>query len=592
MKIYKGNSLSVLGITVVYLTDFNKDIDLDFGGWLLDRMKEGLDEYRTYSTTEFVEKTKVSTYDISNDGIFGNSTNAEGKYDHYTVHCKYILYDFSNLKPNEVKTIIRITQYNPDRMFYVNENMKQVGTDHKTIYDFSGIYGLTMKADSITYGSSWVSNDFIDSTFPLNRLMYQLLNNYTHSHSLKNVKTFSIAGDKKSMECLTMKYIQGDFISVPIEIYLDNNMEESINRTQHMSVFKIGSFLPQYPDILLYKKIIGEKLYANYCDDTLIICDNKNGYKNIETQLKRLLKIYPQNIVSINQYHILELNNNLTRSVSQGFLQIMHNYSCYLINYAYSLLNVNLVNADKIKNYQLANNGGRRNLLYFENIYQYNNKNKQLITYISALKENSGNMNSLTIPYDKDINYFDMLIDIIEKFFTTEYDEYQYLLDQFFKTLIKNDEIDDKTDPLIRWFKSCTKNAQSDEEKLLKAYGDLKNNLIKEYKNNQVFLNHYNMSNKKPIPSIETDKKTLELLKRRCVFINKVQSINKIENIRLNNTLGKTQLYLEFLQKEAVNNTTILRDKLMLINNIYDNKENKINLHKKNIQQGFEKGEN
>ena len=46
----------------------------------------------------------------------------------------------------------------------------------------------------------------------------------------------------------------------------------------------------------------------------------------------------------------------------------------------------------------------------------------------------------------------------------------------------------------------ASSNAQSDEEKLKIAYERLKEELVREYKEVEIYLEHNNMANKKPVP--------------------------------------------------------------------------------------------
>ena len=90
------------------------------------------------------------------------------------------------------------------------------------------------------------------------------------------------------------------------------------------------------------------------------------------------------------------------------------------------------------------------------------------------------------------------------------------------------------------WFRSCVRTKKQTDMGILHAYMNMKSKLEQEYKQLKTYMDFYDFSKCKPIPSVSMDKKMRENyyktlhIEPECVILNKInnKNIEKISTIK------------------------------------------------------------
>lgn len=112
-------------------------------------------------------------------------------------------------------------------------------------------------------------------------------------------------------------------------------------------------------------------------------------------------------------------------------------------------------------------------------------------------------------------------------------------------------------DVLSRWFEYCTKSSINTDDKIVRAYQQMKTNLENEYRELGVYLNCYDFSKCNPVPRLKLDKKTKENfynclhIEAKNIIIKKInnKSINPIQETRPMITIMVPDLHNKLMYK-------------------------------------------
>ena len=143
-------------------------------------------------------------------------------------------------------------------------------------------------------------------------------------------------------------------------------------------------------------------------------------------------------------------------------------------------------------------------------------------------------------------------------------------------------------DVLVKWFNMATSNAQSEEDKLKKAYEQLKNNLVREYKEVELYLANNNIANKKPVPAVRIEDTLARSGTKKMAFELLPYRLNTVGYRELRKPISYKSMNINFLLPIKRDNTPILWRGRCLVENLYDKKTNTLNITYESIRKGVD----
>lgn len=350
-----------------------------------------------------------------------------------------------------------------------------------------------------------------------------------------------------------------------ITVSLHDNLESSINDNRYwLSTYHITD---GKHSIHVAPGAFNHKLTAHAINNTLIITDNEKGYESIKDHINdNILGEY--SIINVNQYGVL----NSKRSI-QHITSLDMGYSDY-IRYPYKSLHLYMIDKNKLVAPVLKRNTSNLGLTV-EFIPRTTKHKFRLQTYITPRNSGDGN-NSLIIPYKKDSDIHIKALEFLSIFLTlnntrnAEVGE-DYLVQCFL------DNVPTTGDAMSEWFKECTANAATDEERLKQAYVNLKQGLMKEYQEIGVYLSAHNMSNKKPIPSLILGKGLEHNPTKKISFDRMTKTYTRINYVDLPQPISVQETRVKYLVKLDGNKGHILKGEVPY-DTVYDKTNNSIKL--------------
>lgn len=170
---------------------------------------------------------------------------------------------------------------------------------------------------------------------------------------------------------------------------------------------------------------------------------------------------------------------------------------------------------------------------------------------------NSSFVGSLIVPVDNKENIvsqsMDSIIDMLDTTFKASHGYDHLKMEPFltyknllFPTAEKEDDI------LSQWFAYCTKATKNTDDNIVKAYQNMKENLIQEYNVLSTYMKQYDFSKCLPIPTIQMDKKLKENYYKSLHIEPKTDIIKSIKNQRIN-PIKETKVMINFMVSERGN---------------------------------------
>lgn len=342
--------------------------------------------------------------------------------------------------------------------------------------------------------------------------------------SQSKIPVLKVSFDKKDIDNFN-NYGRG---STLFHLQIFDNAKDAFNDNSKAFYRLYDLFTTDY-NLAVCGAPISFKVRAGYIGDTLIITDNLNGYKSIKNQLEASHNLLQQiNCLVINQYHL-------------NFRTVINAVDPH--STSYSVMTLSLFNQSKITQLETNNFGMRpETVLYCIFTYNTGDRYNPWVRPKIKIKMREGRLvlNSdvclFPVVFDKEKNIHNLSIEYLNELvnprITTE--EFIEIGNKYVSRCLYNTEPNDndnnENDILMQWFGSCVTDAKKEKNNLKKAYESLRNNLLKEYEDVKTYLDYYNLSKVKPIPSITLKKG----LNPNCItYTTKIKTVHVINNREL-----------------------------------------------------------
>ena len=310
--------------------------------------------------------------------------------------------------------------------------------------------------------------------------------------------------------------------------------------------------------------------YAVIKNRSLIFADSEKSLKEIEPTLTSAITDRHTHII-INHYGMLRFKNDNNQLLFIGNEGGINNFSTlvlYLINKK-NILGVDPRNGyrpDRIDQYVSCKAGNKNRKFRLQN----------LITPV-----NIGGFNNayyyMVLPYDKEKNTHISAIETLRLWQATNNNDFRDTLHHKYTYELLLDTAEVKDDIMSEWFKACTINAQSDEERLKAAYHNLKNGLVEEYRQISLYLAHHNMNNKKPIPSVSLGKGFEHNPQNKFNINQQSCTYREINYRRLEHPFTTTDTFIKYLIPSNNKRKMFMQGEIKLAD-VYDKQKNNIKL--------------
>ena len=173
-------------------------------------------------------------------------------------------------------------------------------------------------------------------------------------------------------------------------------------------------------------------------------------------------------------------------------------------------------------------------------------KNQKPISIEVSLHSNSGYVGDVVVPVDdenpevcnKALVWINQMITSL--LLTKDTAKRKEAFDHYLPLLFGEENIEEGNNILDDWFRSCVRTKKQTDMGILNAYMNMKSRLEQEYKQLKTYMDFYDFSKCKPIPSVSMDKKMRENyyktlhIEPECIILNKInnKNIDKISSIK------------------------------------------------------------
>ena len=148
---------------------------------------------------------------------------------------------------------------------------------------------------------------------------------------------------------------------------------------------------------------------------------------------------------------------------------------------------------------------------------------------------------------------------------------------------------DESDDVLVKWFNMASSNAQSDEEKLKIAYERLKEELVREYKEVEIYLEHNNMANKKPVPAIELGDTVARSIRKKVSFGKLPRRLHSVGRQELNNAINYDVTNVAFMLPNKRGKDKFYFRGNTTLDKLYNKKTNVITINEIELMKGMDR---
>ena len=238
------------------------------------------------------------------------------------------------------------------------------------------------------------------------------------------------------------------------------------------------------------------------------------------------------------------------------------------------------INQDKMKNITIQGSAPREPITV---LYRETYGNRTLTNWgYNGLKLNRSILMSIPYKAGEDVHVETLLfINKLYEYVILNTEEQVNTINQLFRIYcnhyLKNlslTETQTTSDALVDWFEMCSSTAYDEQDKLKKAYINLKNNLEREYKETKIYLNKYDLSKKKAIPSLQLGESLTHRTEKQLSFDISKQTYRQLNNMMLTEPIICEDIYIKTITKAPRTNNTILQTDNL--NKFLDTKNNKI----------------
>lgn len=321
------------------------------------------------------------------------------------------------------------------------------------------------------------------------------------------------------------------------------------------------------------------RLKAEFINDTLVVSDNTTAMDSIRETLQNSQNICTNyDIVCIAQYTITHSNGYGLIVPTSGGVNVKAKYA------RFTLLNKDRILAFKQDRYFDNNRGS-----YLSGTVQYKKtKYKNFNVAMKIFPFEHHKVSHYVVPFEKDkdthIECFKFLDDLMSN--TALNGGGELLMSFPVKFLLQSAEGDDI---LVKWFNMAASNAQSDEEKLKKAYLQLKEGLVKEFKEVELYLANNNVANKKPIPSVTIEPELARSGMRKIAFSLIPRKLYNVGYRELPQCINYKTMTASFIIPVYSGKTKLLLRGATSLEKLYNKKNNNITITVDGLKKGMDR---
>ena len=393
--------------------------------------------------------------------------------------------------------------------------------------------------------------------------------------NVPSINLYIIGTSKDKKTAVKNAFYTGNFNNCNIDMEVYDGLLEGMS---HRPVEWYQTF-SAYPYMFYISRdyhMVGDKIYGAIIQNSLVFSDNKIEDDDLISCLRRCHNILNNvHVIYLNKYHIN--NTNLVSVVTDTFRN-------------WNTLGLLRVNQDKMKNIVMHGNVPRGSITAqyreaYENRvfanWEYNNRKlNRAIQMIIPYKTGENKHIETLLFVDKLYEHTELnteeQIDTVNQMFGIYYSHY-----------LKNlplTEAQTIHDALVDWFEMCSSTAYDEQAQLKKAYINLKSNLEKEYEETKIYLNKYDLSKKKAIPSLQLEESLTHRTEKQLSFNISRQTYNKLNNMALPEPIICENISIKTITKEPRTNNPIYQTNSL--SKFLDTKNNKICIDIQTIMKG------
>lgn len=549
--LYKGMSTKYLGITFHIVAEAQQHEEVVN---MLNRYGELLQSegQRNINITYITEETSIIDEVLYTLYVYHMALTSDTPIPRMEVYTEQIGYKLSHLNPftsplSEVKPL--------NLKLVLTEMCGEFGSSHSG-YDEGG------SSTTLTSIKEWIRQ----------KNMY--------GRNLKHTKVIA-----SSISTIGAKHIYErgvglaySTLNYDIEVALYDNLCDAINQKE-LHYHKGQLIVPEGAIWSRDPYLEKTRLKAEFINDTLVVSDNTTAINSIRETLQNSQNICVNyDIVCIAQYTITHSNGYGLIVPTSGGVNVKAKYARFT-----------LLNKDRILAFKQDRYFDTNRVSYLSGTIQY--KKTKYKTFNVAMKIfpfEHHKVSHYVVPFEKDkdthIECFKFLDDLMSN--TTLNDGSELLMSFPAKFLLQSVEGDDV---LVKWFNMAASNAQSDEEKLRKAYLQLKEGLVKEFREVELFLANNNVTNKKPIPSITIEPELARNGMKKIAFSLIPRKLHSIGYRELPQCINYKTMIASFIIPVHSGKTKLLLRGETSLEKLYNKKNNNITITIDGLKKGMDR---
>lgn len=361
-----------------------------------------------------------------------------------------------------------------------------------------------------------------------------------------------------------------------IRVGIYNNIAEAFDQDMH---FLKAAFLLPHTYYWSRSWEVGKtKLKAFFLKNTLIVADNNTV---VDTLMPHLVDSQS----FLNEYDIIYINQ-YTQTHSNGHI-LINPSSTGANNIMLKCAGLTILNKERITGYR-PDRGYENTRTYLSGTVMYKTRNRTFNYTMKMYPNEPTRISHYILPYEKDsealvesFKYIDEMMHLRDgELLSSKLQDYPV------KFLITADESDDV---LVKWFNMASSNAQSDEEKLKIAYERLKEELVREYKEVEIYLAHNNMANKKPIPAIELGDTVARSIRKKVSFGKLPRRLHSVGRQELNNAINYDVTNVAFMLPNKRGKDKFYFRGNTTLDKLYNKKTNVITINEIELMKGMDR---
>jgi hypothetical protein len=313
------------------------------------------------------------------------------------------------------------------------------------------------------------------------------------------------------------------------------------------------------------------KLSAEYVRNSLIIKDNNTGYNSIKNKIIEGDLTGAYHVIEVNQYSAL-------KRMTYFYNKTSVDSGCYI-----NQLCLCLIPKQTIAGYRQVRMGSTSTILEASVICRTKERMSEVRLYCAPSNPTRASLYIVPFVPEEDLHLRTM--DHINSMYSLDHPNIRASLETYANHyLLSNNDTDEGEDVLTKWFNMSTGNASKDEEKLKVAYTTLKEGLLKEYKEVELFLAHNALGNKQPIPALQLDPELARGVEHKLAFEQVTRSLSGVGYHRLTKPIKYQELELKSMIKVKQGKHVVIHTSSTPWKKIYDKNNNTIVITMKGVK--------